>query len=167
MTDKISTTTTFHINGKASVGGTDGGSICASITANSLYNLNAQSRTSPLRIRVYLLAQGSSRSIPFSVEGMVCQIGFDQNAANAACRSQNFRNAVLVSNIEWQEPASGSGQECIMNTESYKSVIPCEYIIHQINCAESAINLDECRFPPLFSQSLSCNRFTHVGLICT
>jgi hypothetical protein len=168
--------------------------VCGSVTANSLYNLNSQPkdvglttcekiyglmaypriirnitvlRTSPLRVRVYLLAQGPSKSIPFSVEGMVCQVGFDQNAANAACRSHNFNNAVLVSDIEWQEPPTGSGQECIMDTESYKSVIPCEYIMHQINCPASVINLADCRFPPLFSQSLSCNRYTHVGLICT
>jgi hypothetical protein len=124
-------------------------------------------RTSPLRVRVYLLAQGPSKSIPFSVEGMVCQVGFDQNAANAACRSQNFNKAVLVPDIEWQEPAAGLGQECIMDTESYKSVIPCEYMMHQLNCPVSATNLAECRFPPLFSQSSSCNRFTHIGLICT
>ncbi|CAF0771961.1 unnamed protein product [Adineta ricciae] len=168
--------------------------VCVSATANSLYQFNGQTRdvgltvcenlyglmaypriiqnitllrTSPLRIRVYLVAQGPSRAIPFSVEGMVCQVGFDQNAANAACRSQNFNNAVLVSNIDWQEPPGGSGQECIMNTDSYKSVIPCEYIMNQINCPESAVNLAECRFPPLFSQTSSCNRHTHVGLICT
>ena len=124
-------------------------------------------RTSPLRVRVYLLAQGPSRSIPFSVEGMVCQAGFDQNAANAACRSENFQNAVMVTNIAWHEPPASYGQQCIMDTESYKSVIPCEYILHQLNCAPSATNLADCRFPPLFSQSLECNAYTHVGLICT
>jgi hypothetical protein len=124
-------------------------------------------RTSPLRVRVHLLAQGPSKSIPFSVEGMVCQVGFDQNAANAACRSQNFNNAVLVPNIEWQAPPTGSGQECIMDTETYKSVIPCEYILHQVNCPVSATNLAQCRFPPLFTQASACNRYTHIGLICT
>jgi hypothetical protein len=124
-------------------------------------------RTSPLRVRVHLLAQGPSKSIPFSVEGMVCQVGFDQNAANAACRSQNFNNAVLVPNIDWQAPAYGPGQECIMDTKSCKSVIPCEYIIHSLECPASTTNLAECRFPPLFTQSPLCNRHTHVGLICT
>ncbi|CAF1661423.1 unnamed protein product, partial [Adineta ricciae] len=118
-------------------------------------------RTSPLRVRVYLLAQGPSKSIPFSVEGMVCQVGFDQNAANAACRSQNFHNAVMVTDIAWHEPPASYGQQCIMDTESYKSVIPCEYILHQLSCPASATNLVDCRFPPLFSQSLSCNAYTH------
>ncbi|CAF1428438.1 unnamed protein product [Adineta ricciae] len=105
-------------------------------------------RTSPLRVRVYLLAQGPSRSIPFSVE-------------------ENFQNAVMVTNIAWHEPPASYGQQCIMDTESYKSVIPCEYILNQVNCAPSATNLADCRFPPLFSQSLECNAYTHVGLICT
>ena len=125
-------------------------------------------RTSPLRVRVHLLAQGPSTSIPFSVEGMVCPNGFDQNAANAACRSQNFNNAVLVPNIEWQPPfGTGAGQECIMDTGSYKSVIPCEYILHRLNCLPAATNLAQCTFPPLFTPSAACNRYTHIGLICT
>ncbi|UJR37414.1 hypothetical protein I4U23_030118 [Adineta vaga] len=124
-------------------------------------------RTSPLRVRVHLLAQGPSKSIPFSVEGMVCQVGFDQNAASAACRSQNFHNAVMVTDIAWHEPPASYGQQCIMDTESYKSVIPCEYILHQLSCPPSATNLADCRFPPLFSQSTGCNAYTHVGLICT
>jgi len=149
--------------------------LCGSINANTLFNFQSQLRdvglttcekiyglmayprviknitvlrTSHLRLRVYLLAQGPSKSIPFSVEGMVCQIAFDQNAA---CRSKNFNNVVMVPNIDWHEPQAGLGQECIMDTESYKSVIPCEYIIHQINCPVSATNLADCRFPPLFN----------------
>lgn len=125
-------------------------------------------RTSPLRVRAHLLAQGPTKSIPFSVEGMVCQHGFDQNAANAACRSQNFNNAVMVPNIEWQPPfGTGAGQECIMDTESYKSVIPCEYILSQLSCPVSAVNLAQCKYPPLFTAAPSCNRYTHIGLICT
>lgn len=124
-------------------------------------------RTAPLRVRVHLLAQGPSTSIPFSVEGMVCQKGFDQQAAEAACRSQNFNNAVMVPNIQWEASVAGLGQECILDTKACKSVIPCEYILHSLRCPESAVNLVECDFPTLFTKSDSCNRSTHVGLICT
>lgn len=124
-------------------------------------------RISPLRVRVHLLAQGPSQSIRFSVDGMVCQHGFDQNAANAACRSENFNHAVLVPNVTWQPPAPGSGQECIMDTDNYKSVIPCEFILNQVSCPVTATSLGQCRFPPIFTPSAQCNRYTHVGLVCT
>jgi hypothetical protein len=123
--------------------------------------------TSPLRVRVHLLAKSPSRSIPFSVEGMVCHVGFNENAANAACRSQNYNRAVFVTNVDWQAPPTGSGQECIMDTGTYKSVIPCEYMLHQITCPAWAMSLMQCTFPPLFTQPAACNRYTHVGLICT
>jgi hypothetical protein len=95
---------------------------------------------------------------------MVCQVGFDQNAA---CRSENYNKAVFVPNIEWQAPVFGIGHKCIMDTQTYKSVIPSEYILNQITCPPSAVNLAQCRFPPLFIQAPACNLYTHVGLICT
>ena len=122
--------------------------------------------SSPLRIRAHLLAQGPSKAIPFSVEGMVCDAGFNQNSANAACRSQNAPKAIFATGIEWQESTQANPQRCIMDTGDYKSTIPCEHILHSLVCPPSATGLHQCQFPHIFSSTPLCNRYTHVGLIC-
>jgi hypothetical protein len=100
----------------------------------------------------------------FSVEGMVCQNGFDRNAAQAACRSRKKKLQMFSTNYEWTPSPTDLHDKCYFEYNSDPFVVPCEFVLDNFNCTSDATSLNDCSYTALFQHQ--CTNDMHVGIGC-
>ncbi len=101
----------------------------------------------------------------FSVEGMVCQNGFDRNAAQAACRSRKKKLQMFSTNYEWTPSPTDLHDKCYFEYNSDPFVVPCEFVLDNFNCTSDATSLNDCSYTALFQHQ--CTNDMHVGIGCS
>lgn len=145
---------------------------CASIHSLLTYQRKivniSVTREAPVRIKIDMeLTAQSTPSIKhyFSVEGMICQHGFNRNAAQAACYSQKKKLQMFSTNYEWEPSTDSLHDKCYFAYNGDPFVVPCDFVLDNFNCSSSATSLNECNYTPLFQHS--CTRDMHVGISCS
>ncbi|CAF4866915.1 unnamed protein product [Rotaria sp. Silwood1] len=125
-------------------------------------------KDAPVRIKVDMeLKSQSSPALKqyFSVEGMVCHHGFDRNAAQAACRSQNKKLQMFATNYQWKPSSTDLHDKCYFEYNEDPFIVPCEFVLDNFNCTSEATSLTDCTYTPLFEHR--CTKDMHVGIGCS
>ncbi|CAF1466891.1 unnamed protein product [Rotaria sordida] len=122
--------------------------------------------TCPLRIRakVEITNPADGQKDYFSVEGSVCQNGFDQYAADAVCRSLGQGFAAFVINRPPPSNPNTPHNKCFLLYKEDPTEIPCTFLQSFSNCPANAINLLSCNQTRLFEHQCAGNM--HVNVIC-
>ncbi|CAF4662410.1 unnamed protein product [Rotaria sp. Silwood1] len=125
-------------------------------------------KDAPVRIKVDMELKSQSSSTLkqyFSVEGMVCHHGFDRNAAQAACRSQNKKLQMFATNYQWKPSSTDLHDKCYFEYNEDPFIVPCEFVLDNFNCTSEATSLTDCTYTPLFEHR--CTKDMHVGIGCS
>ncbi|CAF3351123.1 unnamed protein product [Rotaria sp. Silwood2] len=145
-------------------------------TCSKLYDLMAFPRKvvdvqvlipSPLRIRakVEITDPTNGYRDHFFVEGSVCQNGFDQNAADAVCRSLNQGFADFLVNRPPPSNPNAPNNKCFFQYGQDQLEIGCTFLQSFSNCPANAINLSSCTQTKLFEHQCAGNM--HVAVVCS
>ncbi|CAF1524231.1 unnamed protein product [Adineta ricciae] len=117
----------------------------------------------PLKVQIDYEIHGPTSTHFVSIQGMICDNGFNQQAANAVCQSIGKNYAAYVPYIHWSE---GPTDRCQFTMDSDSAVyVPCAFVSVNLSCLNDAKSLTECSQSTLSKQECTSDR--HISILCS
>lgn len=99
---------------------------------------------------------------------MICQNGFNDAVGQTICRAYGDKAYIgAFQNVPWYPKPGAIEDQCYFHYKGESLLIPCTFILENLQCAEGERDLVNCVNNPLTLFQHSCTSDMHVSVTCS